>query len=260
MCLIFISIKHNPAYKLIVAGNRDEFYNRPTAAAGYWEDAPGVLAGRDLEAGGTWMGVTRTGKISMLTNYRDPQHIDPRAPSRGQLVSDFLKGTDSAEQYLKALETHGKQFNGFNLLVGNSHELWYYSNYKHGIEKLTPGFYGISNRLLESPWPKVLKGKQKLKPLFEDPSLDHGGILEALYDDEKAPYDQLPETGLSQTREHALSSMFIKTENYGSRCSTVVSIDMNDTLVFSERVYNTSDFSSTTKTFSMKIQPPVHGL
>ena len=253
MCLIFISVKHNPAYKLIVAGNRDEFYSRPTVAADYWNDAPNILAGRDLEAGGTWMGVSRSGKISMLTNYRDPQHIDPKAPSRGQLVSDFLKGDESAEEYLTKLEPHGKSFNGFNLLVGDEKELWYYSNYKEGIQKLGPGFYGISNKLLETPWPKVVRGKQKLQPLFESPILNVDEILEALYDDTTAPLEKLPDTGLSQTRELALSSMFIKTDNYGSRCSTVMSIDKNDNLQFSERVYNTADFSHQTRTFKFHI-------
>lgn len=253
MCLIFISVNHHPAYKLIVAGNRDEFYNRPTIAADYWGDAPDILAGRDLEAGGTWMGVSRSGKVSMLTNYRDPQHIDPRAPSRGQLVSDFLKGDASAEEYLSKLEPHGKAFNGFNLLVGDQKELWYYSNYKEGIQKLSPGFYGISNKLLETPWPKVVRGKQKLRPLFERPLLNADEILEALYDDERAPLDELPDTGLAQTRELALSSMFIKTDNYGSRCSTVMSIDKNDNLQFTERVYNTTDFSHQTRTFKFRI-------
>ncbi|MEP6733913.1 MAG: NRDE family protein [Chryseolinea sp.] len=253
MCLIFISVQHNPAYKLIVAGNRDEFYSRPTIAADYWDDATDILAGRDLEAGGTWMGVSRAGKISMLTNYRDPQHIDPKAPSRGLLVSDFLKGDESGDDYLRKLESHGKAFNGFNLLVGDQKELWYYSNYKEGIERLSPGFYGISNKLLETAWPKVVRGKEKLQPLFKSPTLHVEEILDALYDDVRAPLDQLPDTGLTQTRELALSSMFIKTDNYGSRCSTVITIDNNDNLQFSERVYNIVDFSHQTKNFGFAI-------
>ncbi len=254
MCLIFISFHHHPTYKLIVAGNRDEFYNRPTVAAHFWEDRPAVLAGRDLEAGGTWLGVNRTGMISMLTNYRDPKNIDPAAPSRGHLVSGYLEGSAPPLKYLETLQTNGKQYNGFNLIVGNQHELWYYSNYKQGIQQLTPGFYGISNKLLETPWPKILRGKEKLGPILSNPIIDPETVFEVLYDDLKAPYDQLPETGLTMERESALSSMFIKTENYGSRCSTVVLVDNNDKLLFSERVYDTTTFRHQTKTYEFSLE------
>jgi uncharacterized protein with NRDE domain len=249
MCLIFISLHYHPNYKLIVAGNRDEFYNRPTVAADFWGDEPSILAGRDLEAGGTWLGVTRNGKVSMLTNYRDPKNIDPKAPSRGKLVSDFLKEPVTPEIYLQQLEATGKAYNGFNLLVGNAGGLWYYSNYKSGIQKLSPGFYGISNKLLETPWPKVVRGKQKLEPVLARPIVDIDEVYDALYDDVKAPGEQLPDTGLTPERELALSSMFIKTENYGSRCSTIILVDKNDQMTFSERVYDTTTFEHNTKTF-----------
>ena len=116
MCLIFISFHHHPKYKLVVAANRDEFYDRKTAPANYWSDEPQILAGRDLEAGGTWLGMSRSGKISMLTNYRDPKNIKPTAPSRGQLVSDYLKSSMTAEAYMKSVESGGKKYNGFNLV------------------------------------------------------------------------------------------------------------------------------------------------
>jgi len=249
MCLIFISLHHHPNYKLIVAGNRDEFYDRPTAAADFWDDEPDILAGRDLEAGGTWLGVTRKGKVSMLTNYRDPKNIDPKAPSRGNLVSDFLKKPVTPENYLQQFEATGKDYNGFNLLVGSADGLWYYSNYKSGIQKLTPGFYGISNKLLETPWPKVVRGKQKLEPVLASPIIDTEDVFKALYDDVEAPHEQLPDTGLTPERELALSPMFIKAENYGSRCSTLILVDMTGQMTFSERVYNTTTFEHHTKTF-----------
>ena len=138
MCLIFLSLNDHPTYKLIVAANRDEFYNRKTAAASYWQDHPTLLGGRDLEASGTWMGMTTSGKISMLTNYRDPQNINPTAPSRGKLVSDFLIEDISADEYLCRIEPQGKKYNGFNLINGTVDELCYYSNYTEGIQKIKP--------------------------------------------------------------------------------------------------------------------------
>ena len=249
MCLIFLSFQNHPTYKLIIAGNRDEFYERKTAAATYWEDQPDILAGRDLEAGGTWMGMSTSGKVSMLTNYRDPKNIDPKAPSRGQLVSDFLRENHAPDKYLQQLENNGKNYNGFNLIVGNGDELWYYSNYKKGVENLSPGFYGISNHLLETPWPKVIRGKQKMEPAISRTEIDPEELFEILYDEQRATDDQLPDTGLTLERERALSSMFIKTDNYGSRCSTVILVDKANNVLFSERVYDLATFAYTTKTY-----------
>lgn len=253
MCLIFISFHQHPNYPLIVAGNRDEFYTRKTAAASFWEDSPGVLAGRDLEGGGTWMGVTRSGRISMLTNYRDPQHIDPSAPSRGGLVSNFLKDNVDAEMYLNQIATIGKSYNGFNLIVGDQHDLGYYSNYGDGVMKLSPGFYGLSNHLLETPWPKVVRGKQKMDTIIQRSGIiNPEDLFTALYDDQQAGDANLPNTGLSLERERALSSIFIKTENYGSRCSTVLLVDNLNHALFAERVYDTRTFAHTTRSFQLE--------
>jgi uncharacterized protein with NRDE domain len=254
MCLIFISLQEHPNYKLIVAGNRDEFYNRKTATANYWTDYPQVLAGRDLEAGGTWLGITKSGKISMLTNYRDPANINPAEPSRGHLVSDYLTSDITGQSYMQAIEKNGKKYNGFNLILGNTEELFYYSNYGDGVIKLSPGFYGISNHLLESPWPKVLIGKQKIAPALRQNSVDAEQLFEILYDDHVADDDKLPNTGLPLERERALSSMFIKTPNYGSRCSTVVLVNRSNEVFFAERVYNLETFEYTTSTFRFSIQ------
>jgi uncharacterized protein with NRDE domain len=253
MCLIFIALQHHPKYKLILAGNRDEFYNRKTAAAQFWNDHPAVLGGRDLEAGGTWLGVSKAGKIAMVTNYRDPQNIDPYAPSRGHLVSDFLIDSSEASQYLTAISTNGKRYNGFNLILGSMDELWYYSNYGQGVEKLAAGFHGLSNHLLDTSWPKVLRGKEKLKPILAKREINPEELFEVLYDDQRAADDLLPTTGLPQDRERALSSMFIKTEGYGSRCSTVILVDRNNEVTFSERVYNVPTFEYTAQNFRFRI-------
>ena len=249
MCLIFFSVQNHPTYKLIIAANRDEFYNRKTAPAAYWKDHPEIVGGRDLEAGGTWMAMTKSGKISMLTNYRDPLNIDPKAPSRGQLITDYLLSGEGPEEYLKRIEKNGKVYNGFNLFAGSVNELWYYSNYKEGVDKIAPGFYGISNHLLETPWPKVVRGKEKFRPLLLRQYIDPKDIFDILYDDAIAEDERLPNTGLTIERERALSSMFIKTENYGSRCSTVVLVDHDNHVFFSERVYDLKTFQFTTQTF-----------
>lgn len=249
MCLIFIALNVHPKYKLIVAGNRDEFYSRKTAVADFWADHPDVLAGRDLEAMGTWLGVTSGGKIAMLTNYRDPKNIDPAAPSRGKLVSDFLIQGGHPGAYLDSVAREGKKFNGFNLLTGTTDELWYYSNYQGAVQKLNDGLYGLSNHLLDTPWPKVVRGKDKLREHLATPQPDPEFFFKVLYDEDVAPDEQLPSTGLPLDRERALSSMFIKTSGYGSRCTTVIMVDRANNVFFSERNFNTETFSFTTQTF-----------
>lgn len=255
MCLIFLSLHNHPTYKLIVAANRDEFYNRKTAAAAYWPDYREIVGGRDLEAQGTWMAMTRSGKISLLTNYRDPKNIDPQAPSRGRLVSDYLEKKIPAELYLSEIEKNGKEYNGFNLLTGTVDELYYFSNYKTGIEKLRPGIYGLSNHLLDTPWPKVQRGKKKFREILQNTVVQPKVMFEFLYDDQRAPDDQLPDTGIGLERERALSSMFIKSPDYGSRCSTVVLVDKQNNALFSERVYNLTTFEFSEKTFEFGINP-----
>ena len=254
MCLIFLSLNDHPTYKLIVAANRDEFYSRKTAVASYWKDHPTLLGGRDLEAAGTWMGITTSGKISMLTNYRDPQNINSKAPSRGKLVSDFLIGNVTGDEYLKSISTHGKTYNGFNLINGTVDELYYYSNYAEGIQRIKPGLHGLSNHLLDTNWPKVARGKEKLKPILAQNKINPEELFTFLYDDQLATDNQLPQTGLSLERERALSSMFIKTENYGSRCSTIILVDQSNGVQFIERVYNLETFEYTTGVFEFEIQ------
>ncbi len=254
MCLIFFSINNHPTYKLVVAANRDEFYQRKTAPASFWAEQPHILAGRDLEAQGTWLGMTKGGKISLLTNYRDPKHINPAAPSRGQLVSDFLANGLSAEEYIREIAPISTQYNGFNLLAGTPDALWYLSNYASGTQKLTSGLYGLSNHLLETPWPKVQRGKEKMKTLLAHDRIEPKVLFELLYDEQRAPDDKLPDTGIGLERERALSSMFIKTHNYGSRCSTVILVDKNNHVLFSERVYDTVSFQSATQVFEFEIE------
>ena len=249
MCLIFLSLHNHPKYKLIIAANRDEFYTRRTAAANYWSDHPEALGGRDLEAGGTWMGMTKKGRISLITNYRDPKNIDLEAPSRGQLVSDFLTGQEAPTIYLNRIAARGKSYNGFNLIVGNTEELWYFSNYRTGVEKISPGLHGLSNHLMETPWPKVQRGKEKMVKILRQQAIRPNDLLDLLYDDVTASDELLPDTGVGLDRERMLSSMFIKSPGYGTRCSTVVMVDKSNHVIFTERVFDVTTFNYTTKEF-----------
>ena len=253
MCLIFLSVQNHPRYKLIIVANRDEFYQRRTSAAQWWQDQPDILGGRDLEAGGTWMGVSRVGKIALVTNYRDLKNIRPNAPSRGHLVSDFLENKNDPEVYVREIERKAGLYNGFNLLTGTVDELWYISNYKKGYSRLQPGLHGLSNHLLDTPWPKVVRGKEKMKTAMLKDVIVPSELMDILYDDVLAKDDQLPDTGIGLDRERALSSMFIKTPGYGTRCSTVILVDQKNHLLFSERIYNTSTFQHTTSSFEFNL-------
>jgi uncharacterized protein with NRDE domain len=246
MCLIFFAINHHPEYDLILTANRDEFYARPTAPAHFWKDYPDILAGQDLQdpdisCPGTWLGIKKSGRMAMLTNYRDLRKIKSNVSSRGKLVSDFLSGQTEAFQYLEGLEEKVNQFNGFNLLVGDSTQLYYLSSEQRGIKILNSGIFGISNHLLDSPWPKVVNGKRKFTNILSSgKSIHPNDLIEMMYDSIQAPEDQLPDTGMGITREKMLSPAFIKTEDYGTRCTTVILINKNGEVSFTEKSYQTS--------------------
>ena len=253
MCLILFSYQQHPEYPLIIAANRDEFYERPTKAAGYWEDYPNILAGRDVEAGGTWMGINEQGKIAMLTNFRDLSNNKTNAPSRGKLVSNFLQNESDASVYLQAIAQKGETYNGFNLICGEPKSLQYYGNYQQGVHPINAGIHGLSNALLDTPWPKVEKGKTKLRHLIKTNAVNSNDLFTLLYDDERAPEEELPDTGIGKEKELVLSSMFIKSPGYGSRCSTVLLIDKSNRVYFTERTYDLEDFTYVERHFEFKI-------
>lgn len=238
MCLIFIALKHHPKYKLIVAANRDEFYARKTAAAAYWEDHQDILGGRDLEGMGTWLGMTKGGRLCMVTNFRDLRNLRANAPSRGKLVTDFLEERSGAEAYLTKVEARAKQYNGFSLIAGTVDSLYYLSNYKEGIIQLNSGLFGLSNHLLETPWPKVEKGKQAIQQLLRGSVVHKEELFGVLSDETVSPDDVLPDTGVGPELERMLSPAFIRSENYGTRSSTVIFVDYNNNVAFHERTYD----------------------
>ena len=236
MCLILVAWRTHPDYPLVVAANRDEFFARPTAAAAFWTDAPQVLAGRDLEAGGTWMGVTRSGRFAALTNFRDPAQNRSDAPSRGRLVADFLGGDEAPGDYLSRTEEYGRRCNGYNLLVGDGTSLWWGSNVAGESRLLAPGVYGVSNHLLDTPWPKVGAGKTALKQAL-DGLPDDRALFSLLQDDGVHPDAELPQTGVPLEWERLLSSAFVKSPGYGTRSSTVLCVDRNGWAGFDEQTW-----------------------
>ncbi|MBX7124621.1 MAG: NRDE family protein [Cyclobacteriaceae bacterium] len=250
MCLAFISYQQHPKFPLLIAANRDEFYDRPTLPASEWSDVPGLVAGRDQAGGGTWMGVTRAGRVGLITNYRDPAHLKTDAPSRGKLVSDFLSGEMSAETFLHDLQPNAATYNGFNLIVGSMDALYYFSNYREGVLQLPPGYFGLSNALLDSHWPKVQDGKERLRPLLFATEPDPEAILQAMCYDTPATDDRLPQTGVGLEWERVLSPMFIRSPRYGTRCTTVLMIDNAGRIQLTERTY-TPQGASTTRSFQL---------
>jgi len=254
MCLILFAWDNHPDFKLLVAANRDEFYERPAAAAAFWDDHPEVLAGKDLKAGGTWMGITRSGRFAAVTNYRDPANIKKGAPSRGQLTTDYLAGTMTAMDYLEDLLERCHLYNGFNLLIGDGTDLYYLSNYENRIRTLNPGVYGLSNGLLDDPWPKVKNGKKMISQMLQGNYLHPDNFFKVLSNKDTAPDDQLPSTGVPLSWERALSAMHIVTNNYGTVSSSAVMVTHSKNIIFAERVHGTVYRNASDKLFELSYQ------
>ena len=243
MCLILFAYQVHPVYKLIVAANRDEFLGRPTAPIHYWEDRPDILAGRDLEKMGTWMGVATTGRFAALTNYRDPKEVTEGKRSRGELVADALKHKGNVKDYMQSLVEKKDRYPGYNLLTGDRTDLYYYSNKGQGLQKVGPGIYGVSNHLLNTDWPKVQKGKEGMSKVINGSQEELiEKLLNMLQNADEAPDELLPNTGVSIEWERKLSPLFIKSENYGTRSSTVLLMSDQE-IQYVERVFSTEGIS-----------------
>lgn len=253
MCLILFSYRVHPRWPLVIAANRDEFHQRPTAAAHFWPPAPQLLAGRDLQAGGTWMGITRQGRFAAVTNYRDPAQQADYPHSRGALPSDFLTGNLSAEDYLVTIDRQHDQFAGFNLLLGSVANLFFYSNQQRSIMRLSPGIYGLSNGRLDEAWPKVIDGKKQLATIIEA-GCHTDQVIRLLNDRTLAEDDVLPSTGIDVGMEKILSAKFIDTETYGTRSSTVITVDDQQHLCFTEQSYDAAGQHMERKSFQFNLQ------
>jgi len=255
MCLILLAWHAHPEYPLIFAGNRDETFERPSAAADFWNDNPGIFGGRDLEKGGTWLGLTRAGRFAAVTNYRDGPGRKPAPRSRGELTTGFLQGADKPHAYLSKVAPRAARYGGFSLLVGDRERLSSTSNRDAGIVDLPAGVHGLSNHLLNTPWPKVTRGKQRVTALLGAGESELiKGLLDALADRTAAPDADLPDTGVGIGRERDLSAAFIAGERYGTRASTVLLISRGDEVVFIERRFGAlgSPLGETTRRFALQ--------
>lgn len=239
MCLIAVSWQEHPAYPLVVAANRDEFYRRPSLPADYWPDAPAVLAGRDEEQGGSWLGVTQTGRFAAVTNARGAAAGRQQAPSRGHLIRDFLTGSQSARDYMEDCHTRIADYAGCNLLCADAEGLFYLTNHPQPeLRRLPGGLYVLSNGHMDDEWPKMQRLRQALEAQITEGKLSTDALLERLLDRTLAPRASLPDTGIGQLLERQLSSVFIQLPGYGTRCSTALIASADQSLQFHERRYD----------------------
>jgi uncharacterized protein with NRDE domain len=238
MCVILFCVGGHSHYPLIVAANRDEAYSRPASPAAFWRDHPHVCGGRDLLQGGTWLALSTTGRFAAITNYRQapPKTVAPR--SRGELTRDFLTGDAEPERYVEDIAKRGADYGGYSLIAGTPQGLWFCSNRADGPQAIAPGVHGLSNRLLDEPWPKVQRGMAVLESLADaSEEVLLSGLFEVLADASIAPDHLLPSTGIARERERDLSALFIPGESYGTRASTVVLVRSDGDVVFVERSF-----------------------
>lgn len=255
MCLILFAHRPGARIPLILAANRDEFYERPTAPAHFWVDAPDVLAGRDLKAGGTWCGVTRSARFAAVTNVREPGMELPTPRSRGDLVAGFLRGDESPARYLERVAGEADAYSGFNLLVGTAGVLYYFSNREGTIREVPPGVHGLSNHRLDTPWPKVRLGRERLASLLDREVVEPDTFFELLLDETQALDEELPETGVGRALERVLSSAFIRTPRYGTRASTVLWFEGEGTVHFHERSFTAEAAKPELRTYTFSVEP-----
>jgi uncharacterized protein with NRDE domain len=252
MCLILIAWRSNEQFPCVIAANRDEFWGRPAEGAHWWPHDARILAGRDLKAGGTWLGITRSGRFAALTNYRDPGQRKADRPSRGNLVTSILQSDEGVADTLHRLHQVGPSYNGFNLLFCDGEKLAIYESMSGVGRELGPGVYGLSNHLLDTPWPKVQAAKSRLSAALSRLP-DRRPALALLRDEQLAPDEHLPQTGMSQEWERLLSSAFIRSATYGTRCSTIVQVDRTGQVSFEEWTWDEAGHETAQAHFDFEV-------
>ncbi len=260
MCTVLWASDVHPEYKLVVAANRDEFFIRPTLPAAFWPDHPWVLAGQDLKHGGTWMGITTTGRFATLTNYRDPLKHNPQALSRGHLVQRYLEGSMAPTEYLQSLLEKNGNLNDYNLLAGTVEQLFYFSNRDKVIRQVENGLHGLSNSLLDVPWPKVTRGLSALEAELQHRDIKVERLFEIMADRHQADDNQLPQTGVSLEMERKLSPAFVEMEGYGTRSTSVILVDRSNSVQFWERSFiplQPSEWSEVHYQFIVEDEQPI---
>lgn len=238
MCLIVVAFQCHPDFPLVIAANRDEYYQRPTRTADFWTTSPHVLAGQDEEEGGSWLGLNKTGRIAAVTNFRDGIGETKSTRSRGHLVSRFLQENSAPEKYLNDILEQKSDFNAFNLLLGHWDNLYFLSSREQQFRKLGKGIYGISNGDLDSAWPKVAEAREALSSYVAGAEIEHDPLIAMLADRSLAKDEELPETGVGIEWERKLAPIFIQGEGYGTRASTVLTIDHEAGVNFTEQAYD----------------------
>jgi len=251
MCLLLFAWRPDETHRLVLAGNRDEFHERPAAPADWWEN--GALGGKDLRAGGTWLAAHRSGRFAVVTNFREPIEEGRGPRSRGELVTGFLESDLSPEEFAREVAARGREYAGYNLLLGSPEALVYLSNRGRGPERLAPGLYGLSNHLLDTPWPKLERTRARFAALLGE-GAPTGQLLEMLADREPAADGEMPDTGIGPDWERLLSSPFIVNTHYGTRCSTILKLLEDGEMHFTERRFDAHGNPSGESAFHFAIE------
>lgn len=250
MCILFFALKSHPEFPLVILSNRDEFYQRETRSAHFWTDYPDLLAGLDVQAGGTWLGVTRAGKFAAVTNYREKPTPPQDYLSRGALVADYLKGQQTPQEYATKVQQQAIRYQGFNLILGSREDCYYVSNRNEQMLCLKDGIYALSNHLLDTAWPKVSWGKQLFRQrLRQNHPNHHQDLMEILQRREYFPDAELPDTGVGLELERVLSPLYVQTPIYGTRASTLVWSDAAGKIVFQEYTHASGQWGQEVKTY-----------
>lgn len=252
MCLILFAYKMHSEYPFVVAANRDEYYQRPSLSANWWPEQPYLLAGKDLEGGGTWMGITRTGRFAAITNVREGSPTDGNFLSRGELPLAYLNNQYNENHFNRYLQNNKSEFRGYNLIYGTPEHLQFFSNRSAHIENLPQGIYGLSNATLNTPWPKVVIGKERLANHLQENNLEINVLFDILSDETIPPDHELPDTGITPATERLLSATCIKGERYGTRSSSVLLIGRHNNVELYEKERAPS--GGPIKKFSFKIE------
>lgn len=252
MCLVAFAWQAHPRYRLLLAANRDEFHARPAAPLGWWEDAPSVLAGRDLAAGGTWLAIGDTGRFATVTNYRETLSMQPAERSRGELVTRFVASDDTPLEFLQGIDS--RRYAGYSLLAATPGAIAYASNRGDAPRALEPGLYGLSNASLETPWPKVRRSKARLAELLKNDTVEAEALFELLADREPAPLGEAEAEGVPPELARAVSAPFIVTPEFGTRCSTVLSVATSGEVRIVERRFDSAGNPAGESRFAFRIR------
>ena len=252
MCLLVLAWQQHREYPLIVAGNRDEFHDRPTQGAHWWSDHPDILGGRDLLAAGTWLALHRRGRFATVTNFRDAVKPSAGFRSRGHLVTDFLLGDEAPMAFIDKID--GSAYAGFNLLLSDGQSLAWNSNRADEARLLGPGLYGLSNALLDAPWHKVRHSKTTMQQLVASGNINESTLFRMLHDRGMAPVDEIESDHLPFAKARAISAPFIVLPDYGTRSSSVVMLDGNGKWALSERRFSPDGERCGDATFRFRTQ------